>query len=147
MVAKPDDWKRLPAGEAAPIPYEDTFSEAEYQRLAGGLVPEVMEDKWFAYLDGCALYFHRSWTGQFVYRVVFEQRGESYSVTEASCALDVLQRSDATYEAQLLSFLIHNLLLGERRPFPRPAGLSEQAPGIYQHAISGTGYREEVVRR
>ena len=28
-----------------------------------------MEDHWFMYLDGDAFCFHRSWTGDFIYRV------------------------------------------------------------------------------
>ena len=146
MAATPDDWKRLPFGGTVPIPYQSSFNDAEYQKMAQGLVPQAMEDKWFAYLDGSNLYFHRSWTGQAVYRVTFTLC-ECHTVTEALCALEVLEKSDAVYQSELLDFLIQNLLLGHSRPFPRPAGLTEQVPGIYQHTISGTGYREGAVAR
>jgi len=147
MAAAPDDWKRLPFGEKAPIPYQASFNDAEYQKIAQGLLPQAMEDKWFVYLDGSDLCFHRSWTGQAIYRVAFGLSGERHTVTEALCAVEILDKGDATYQSELLDFLIQNLLLGHARPFPRPAGLTEQVPGIYQHAISGTGYREAVVAR
>ncbi|MBY8822231.1 hypothetical protein [Sphingomonas colocasiae] len=147
MAAKPDDWKRLPFGETAPIPYQASFNDAEYQKITQGLLPQAMEDKWFAYFDNSSLYFHRSWTGQAVYLVAFKFSGGCYIVTEAVCAVEILERSDAAYQSELLDFLIQNFLLGHVRPFPLPAGLNEQVPGIYQHAISGTEYRETAVAR
>ena len=110
MAATPDSWKRLPFGETAPIPYKASFNEAEYEKIAQGLVPQAMEDKWFAYLEGSNLNFHRSWTGQAVYRVAFNAFGECYTVTETVCAVNILLISDAAFHSELLDFLILNLL-------------------------------------
>ena len=56
-TAKPDDWKRLPFAAMSPIPYRAAFDPAQFAELAKGLRPEVMEDKWFIYLDGLDLCF------------------------------------------------------------------------------------------
>lgn len=123
------------------------FNDADDQKIAQGLLPQAMEDKWFVYLDGAHLYFHRSWTGQAVYRLAFQRSGECHIVTEALCAVEILEKNDAAHQSELLDFLIHNLLLGHAKPFPRTARLSEQTAGLYQHAISGTGYREATTAR
>jgi hypothetical protein len=52
----------MPAARASLI-FNRTFPEEEYQLLGLGLIPEVMEDKWFIYLDGDWLVVHRGWTG------------------------------------------------------------------------------------
>ena len=147
MVAKPDDWKRLPFGEMVSIPYRATFNDAQYERIARGLIPQAMEDKWFVYLDGSDLCFHRSWTGQAIYRVTLAAADRCHAVAEALCATEMLEKNDANYQSELLGFLIHNLLLGEARPFPQPTGLAEQLSSVYQHAVSGTGYRGKTVAR
>ncbi|APT29901.1 MULTISPECIES: hypothetical protein [Methylobacterium] len=147
-TAKPEDWKRLPFAAMSPIPYRAAFDPAQFAELAKGLRPEVMEDKWFIYLDGLDLCFHRSWTGLGVYRVGFERHGETYRVVSALCAEPMLATHGAEYQARCLDFLVENLLLGGSKPFPRPADVAESAPGAFQHGFSGSGYREvPVVRR
>jgi hypothetical protein len=145
MIARPDDWKRLPFEEVVAIPYKAVFTRSQYETLAQGVIPEVMEDKWFAYLEDHSVFLHRSWTGQGVYRFRIEDDGESKVVVEAYCAASVVGTSSADYQAELLDFLVHVLLLREPKPFPRPAHLKEPAPGVYQHAVSGTGLPEVVV--
>ncbi|GJD40140.1 hypothetical protein [Methylobacterium bullatum] len=147
MTAEPDDWKRLPFGETASIPYRASFSDADFERIARGLVPKAMEDKWFAYLNGPVLCFHRSWTGQAAYRVTFRRSDGRHIVAEALCAVELMENGEAAYQAELLDFLIRTLLLGAPRPFPLPSDLKEPAPGIYQHRVAGTGYREVAVPR
>ena len=39
-----------------------SFTAEEYTCLSRGLIPEVMEDKWFIFMEADRLYFHRSWT-------------------------------------------------------------------------------------
>ncbi len=147
MTVRPDDWKRLPFEEMVAIPYRAAFDHKQFAKLSAGLLPRAMEDKWFVYLAGDELCFHRSWTGQGVYQVTMAQDRETYKVNNALCSNKMLVENDREYQSQLLDFLICNLLLGEAKPFPRPTGVTEQLPGIYQHAISGTGYREKVVAK
>jgi hypothetical protein len=147
MAANIQSWKTEPFGNVEPIPYEARYTEAEFAKLRLGLIPEQMEDKWFIYFDDPFLAFHRSWTGQPVYRIKLETAGEEAVVIEAVCAEDVLAKSDRVYQAKLLDFIVSNLLLGQKKPFPVPAGVSQKVPGLYQHAMVGRGYPEMVVAR
>ena len=53
------------------------FSEEQYQQLQKGLIPEQMEDKWYIYFEDNWLYFHRSWTGNGVYRTqIIKEQGD-----------------------------------------------------------------------
>ena len=144
MTASPEDWKILPFEAMAPIPYHATFSTAQFEKLSQGLIPEVMEDKWFVYLDGADLCFHRSWTGEAVYKLSLSPSSKGYVVEQALCSARVLELHGGDYQSELVDFLIHNLLLGGDKPFPRPAGVKEKAPGVFQHSVSGTGYREKI---
>jgi hypothetical protein len=82
MAATKDRWKRIPFTSGIAIPFQATFSGEEVDKLREGLVPEVMEDKWFIYLQEPHLFLHRSWTGQPVYRVKLEPTGAGASVVE-----------------------------------------------------------------
>ena len=59
------------------------YSREDVERIKLGLIPEVMEDKWFIYWEGDSLYFHRksrgyeadqnfhkSWFGQWSWVIV-----------------------------------------------------------------------------
>ena len=147
MAATAADWKNEPFGAVAPIPYAARFSAEEMEQLKLGLIPEQMDDKWFVYFDYLQLSFHRSWTGQAIYRVRFRQDIDGFVVDDAVIAQDVLARSDADFEARLLDFLVGALLLGQDRDFPRPADIKDAAPGLYQHHVVGRGYPETPVSR
>jgi hypothetical protein len=127
---------------AIAIPYGRNFSTEEFVAIQRGLVPQAMEDKWQIDFATPHLFFSRSWTGFRVYRVAFEATGTSVTVKEALCAADVLAKSNADYQAALLDFLIANLLLGEKKPFPVPHDAGDQIAGLLQHHIAGTGYQE-----
>jgi len=141
------DLQPLPPAHS-PLSLQLEFTEAEYERLAFGLVPQAMEDKWFIFLEEDVLYFYRSWTGSCIYQVRLSKDGEGYSIAEAYVNRDPDQypETDRSYDGKLLLFLINNLLLGKDYPFPRPADLPRNLPkGLYQHHISGTGYQEVEV--
>jgi hypothetical protein len=144
VAVKAGDWKTIAFGEVSPIPYDEIFSREQFDRLELGLRPREMEDKWFVYFEDNYLFFHRSWTGQPVYRVRFVSQDESYRVEEAVVSQDVLSRSNPAYEVQVLGFLIGALLLGEQRRFPVPASVQQRMPGMYQHHIVGRGFPEVV---
>ncbi|WP_423606261.1 hypothetical protein [Sphingomonas sp. MS122] len=146
-MARADDWKHLPFGAVTAIPYDAEFSLAQFELLQHGLVPQAMEDKWFVYFEAPNLYFHRSWTGQAFYRVTLQPSPTGCAVGEAVCSSEVLDNADPGYHVQLLGFVITNLLLGQARAFPRPAGIKEPQAGVYQHAVAGTRHAERIVAR
>lgn len=116
-----------------------TFSTEEYQRISLGLVPEQMEDKWFIYLEGEWLYFHRSWTGHCIYQLRLEPDGNGYKVAEAwvNRNPDQYTEADDSYDATLLTFLIERLLLGKDVPFPAPSHLSRDLQPVHRHHVVG----------
>jgi len=45
------DWKCTPFSQPQALAYEATFTDAEYERICEGFIPEVMEDKWFFFSE------------------------------------------------------------------------------------------------
>ena len=138
-------WKTEPFGETTSLPYADTFSASQFEALAKGLIPRAMEDKWIIFLEEQVLYFHRSWTGQPVYQVKIQAAGDGYAVSSALIAKDCLAAGQEVYQAEMLKFLVHNLLLGGKLPFPSHANMKGAEALLYQHHISGTGYPSKPV--
>lgn len=119
--ATPADWltNALPS-QRATISLERRFSLPEIQRLQRGLVPEEMEDKWFIYWENDTLAFHRSWTGNCIYRVRFAYEGDTYRMIEAEVNRDPEQyrETDDDVDARMISYLIDALLLERNVDFP-----------------------------
>lgn len=145
-AAAKSSWKNEPMPrECKAIPYSAEFTREEFERISLGLIPDAMEDKWFIYLEGNVLNFHRSWTGACIYEVEFASEGDRRKVVRARARRDqTYTQSEDAYDAKLLHFLVSNMLLGRRIPFPRPPGMpQERPPGIIQHGFSGSAYPEE----
>jgi len=146
--ASSTSWKRGPFKEGVPLPYQAAFDSEQFARLENGLVPQVMEDKWFIYYDEPHLYLHRSWTGLPVYRLTLKKETDGVKVTEALWSKDLADAATPsqgpTYQVRLLDFLVSNLLLGQSMPFPMPDELNEPSRGVYQHHVAGTGYPESA---
>lgn len=140
MTAQQDRWKEIPFINGVPIPFQGRFSREEFDKICKGLVPESMEDKWFAYFKEPYLFLHRSWTGQPIFRVTLSLDGEGASVAEALCVGEVIKKTSPEYEATLLDFLISNLILGQAKPFPVPRNAWEARPGLFQHVVAGTSF-------
>jgi hypothetical protein len=146
MKATADDWQRQAFEEGVPIPYSASFDLEAFARLQNGLIPRAMEDKWFVYYDAPHLYFHRSWTGLPVYKIVIDETDEGAVVSDAlwSKPLADEPNADPTYQARLLDFLVSNLLLGQTKPFPQPDAAHALPRVAHQHHIAGTGYSETI---
>lgn len=139
-TATKEGWKNEEFGPATRILYEATFSIAELARLKQGLIPQQMEHKWFAFYDEGTLYFLRSWTGQPVYKVTFEEVSAGVVSAKGYCSDKMLKTTDANYNVKLLDFLIDVLLLGKEKDFPIPEDIPDSKSSLYQHAVSGTAY-------
>jgi hypothetical protein len=120
--ARKDSWKTHPMPEQrAVLNFNAEFSKEEFQKISAGVIPEEMEDKWFIYLDENTLNFHRSWTGFCVFQVEFERANEKYRVTRALVNRNPREyrRTDESYDAALVQFLIAHLLLNKNVDFPQ----------------------------
>lgn len=139
-------WKHEPmSSEWEEIPYRDEFSESEMEQIGLGYIPEVMEEKWFIYMDGDWLYLHRSWTGFCMYMVRFEKKMNRYVVGEAWASRDITKRSWVSdeHDAQELRSLIRLLLLDEYIGFPRKPGETDEERVMGMWGLVG----KEMLRR
>jgi O-acetyl-ADP-ribose deacetylase (regulator of RNase III) len=132
-------WKTQPLPDArARVPYRRDFDAEEHRRVAAGIVPEAMEDKWFIFLEDDWLFFHRSWTGVCVYAVRLRRVEAGSTVEEAWANRDPTQysKADDTYDAEMLGFLVDRLLLGRTPPFPIAA--ENRSDSVLRHRIVGS---------
>ena len=110
-------WKieRMPNARAL-IPFDRQFSSEDYERLKFGLIPEEMEDRWFIFMEGGWLFFHRSWTGYCIYQVRFERENDHCKIVEAWVNRDRRQYSQESMEKdqRLLNDLLDCLLRNRR---------------------------------
>lgn len=142
----PGSWKDRRFKEGKPVPYKAVWNDEQFARVSMGLRALVMEDKWLVFYEPPHVFFHRSWTGQPVYRLTVVHTSTGHEVTEALSAMSFTEDAseDSIYQTKLLDFLVSNLLLGESKRFPVPPGVGKQTyPGVLQHAISGTAFSEQ----
>jgi O-acetyl-ADP-ribose deacetylase (regulator of RNase III) len=133
-----DSWKAQPLPEArARLPFARDFDGEQHGRIALGIVPKQMEDKWFIFLEDDWLLFHRSWTGVCVYAVRLRRAGPGSVVEEAWANRDPGQyaKTDEGYDVRMLSFLIDRLLLG--RPVAFPLEGENRSDSVLRHHIVG----------
>jgi hypothetical protein len=71
--ARWDRRSKPPSDRRDLLPYERAFNLDEAERLAWGLIPQDMDDKWFIILRAGSLDFYRSWTGLHIYRLTITQ--------------------------------------------------------------------------
>jgi hypothetical protein len=130
-VATRSSWKTLSAPKICePLLFEGTFSDGEYQVIQNGVIPKEMEDKWFIFLEGDSVHFHRSWTGAEIYCIRLKHEGGEWRVFDSWVNRDPEQYRgcDLAYDRELLRFLIDGLILRKAATFPLPPG-SGAAPG------------------
>ena len=135
--------------QRATVSLERTFSEEEYELIRRGVIPEMMEDKWFIFLEEDVLYFQRSWTGFCIYQVRLKKEGAEYRVVEALVNRNSSEFSttDDKYIVDLLNFLIDSFLLQLPSRFPIPAGVPTGiATGLHHHHVAGVGPRARQER-
>ncbi len=139
-IATRESWETKPLPQArARIAYARSFEAAELARVARGVVPEEMEDKWFVFYEAPWLWFHRSWTGVAIYGVRLRAEGEGSVVEEAWVNRDPAQyrETDDAHDVALLSFLVERLLLGRDVPFPIRADVPAEKASLLMHHVVG----------
>ena len=144
-------WQHKPFPErCVPLSVGRTWTEQEYERIRHGLTPQAMEDTWFIFHEEDTLYVHRSWTGLAVYKLTFEREGATSKVSRAFADRDPSQPSEASdnYDVRLIVSLIDNVLLGQARPLPLPAGLPAGiAIELHHSSVIGAGRSNDELRR
>ena len=111
------DWKTRPMPmERTEIDLGLSVTTEEFERLAMGHIPQVMEDHWFMYFDGESLCFHRSWTGICIFKVhvVRNKAEDAYVLTCVTANRDRSQYSRTNDKSdQLMAVILVGQVLGK----------------------------------
>lgn len=67
-IATKDKWTTKPMTNPKKLEVAISLTNKQLRKLKIGLVPNEMEDKWFAYFDKGFIHFHRSWTGYEIFK-------------------------------------------------------------------------------
>ncbi len=115
-VVSRGSWKTVEPEEGfVDFDYSDTFSVSEYEIMKLGLLPEAMEDKWFIYFEHPILFFHRSWTGDLIYRITLESTNEHITVARAELSR---KYSDNPVHEKMMPWVMRGILLRQDIEFP-----------------------------
>jgi len=108
-ATKKTDWKTQGFSKPHTISANFRISEKNYARIRHGLLPEQMEDKWFAYFNSGRIHFHRSWTGAKIYEAVIHKVDSVYTISEIIVERDTEIYSNMDDDKDIRSF---NFLMG-----------------------------------
>ncbi|MFN6528848.1 hypothetical protein [Nostoc sp. ChiSLP03a] len=109
QIAKRNDWKTEPMLSVCKnITLKKVYSQEEFDRIAAGVIPEQMEDKWFIFYEAPWLYLHRSWTGFCIFKVRFEVVAETVKIAKVQVNRELAQYSntDDERDASMLAILL-----------------------------------------
>lgn len=133
-------WKIRPMPPAhKELPLDGGFSRHEYVTISQGFIPQQRTDKWFIYLDGEWLHFHRSQTGTCVYQLQILPFEDRYHAPRAIVNRDPSQyrSEDDEYDVAMIAYLIDTVLLGRFAPLPTPQGLRKEDQTRYRQDVMG----------
>jgi len=121
-IVKKSAWKTEEFSKPHSIQVHYPIFEKMFCRIRFGLLPEVMEDKWFSYYENGSLCFHRSWTGFKIYEAKIEKDESEwgYCITELIVERDTDLRRDADDDEDcgIFKHLLIGGLLGMRIELP-----------------------------
>lgn len=123
-IEVPEQQHRVTAGRE--------YSAEQWATIQRGLLPESMDDKWIAFVEGHRLLVLRSWTGWLFADATFEPAGEGMRLTHFLAPREATV--SAEYQRDMLYWVIDALNLGNRNAvFPDseaavPSGLKETLP-------------------
>ena len=116
QIATRHSWKTVESPEQlTQLQYQDHFTQAEYETVAQGLIPQAMEDKWFIFYEDSMVYLHRSWTGELIYRITLERDNAGARVICAEVSPEYLPEP---IHEKLLPWIIRDVLLRQNVEFP-----------------------------
>ncbi|MCA1691204.1 MAG: hypothetical protein ABR540_07295 [Acidimicrobiales bacterium] len=113
--ATADSWEHVPTNSPTNVPNpRRTWSDAEWDRIRRGHVPQSPDDPWFAFVEGDRLSIHRRDTGAGIYSVRFRRELSGWRIVSAEVESDpqIHLSGNAAEESRALQTLIESLLLG-----------------------------------
>ena len=147
-AARMDSWQHQPMRRPGFLAWEDAFSPGEWKRLSRGLIPEVMEEKWFIYVDDEWIHFHRSWTGFELYRARHVQRGPMRVIlgVEHETDPEIYDSRDPDYERGMVRWLTRGLILEQHWvDFPHFPHSSDAAKAVTMWHVGGSAAFEPAL--
>jgi hypothetical protein len=120
------------------------YTREEFVTISQGLVPQSPADKWFIYLDGEWLYFHRSVSGSCIFQLQIAPNEEGYAADALLVNQDPGQYRSLSdeYDVALVSYLMDAVLLGRFAPFPQPEQFSKEDHAKHQQHVMGQDARD-----
>ena len=115
-IATRTSWKIKPLPRARKkLKVTKRYSAEDFARIAHGLIPEEMEQRWFVFFEKDWLYLHRSWTGICIYKVRLAPKDGQFEIAEVWANRDPEQftQTDDVEDAQQLLELIQLLIGGQ----------------------------------
>lgn len=129
--------RRMPK-QSATFDLDTLYDPFDSWLIGRGCVPRQMEDKWFIFLKGEKLFFHRSWTGILIYQIDTFWDGDCLHLGRVTVNRNRAQygETDTEYDAALLRYLIDAVLRGCPGSFPVKPGDEEVAP-LQARSVAG----------
>ena len=81
-IATKDNWKTIPMINPKRLDVSIVLNIEQFHKMKLGLVPNEMEDKWFAYFDKEHIHFYRSWTGYEIFKAKIITNEKGYQINE-----------------------------------------------------------------
>ena len=111
-------WKTEPLPvQRRELNYRRSFNQCEFERVAFGLVPGQMEDKWFVLFEESWLFFYRSWTGYCIYGVKLAQAGDGAEVVDSWVTgdLQIYRAGQPSFDFRVLDTIIDRMVSDQAR--------------------------------
>jgi ADP-ribosylglycohydrolase len=126
-VIKKSNWKTNDFSKPHSIKANFCFTETQFARIRHGLLPEAMEDKWFAYFENGRICFHQSWIGAKIYEAKIQKSNSNYIISDVIVERDakIYANTDDAYDIHSFEFLVSRGLLGLQVALPFKKGLED----------------------
>jgi len=84
------------------------FTKEHIDKIIQGFIPKAMEDKWFIYSKDNWIFFHRSWTGQGIYKAEIKYINGRYIIDDfyAERNVERYSNTDDLFDIHILHILI-----------------------------------------
>jgi hypothetical protein len=147
--ATASSWKTKPMPDAQKeLRLSGVYSAEEYEKISYGYLPKSQEDKWFIYLEGDWLNFHRSWTGTCVFQLQIIPEDDDYQAVKVIVNRDPAQyrNTNDRQDVQMIAYLIDHLLLDRFAAFPTPRNMSEADQQRHRRHVMGKQAADDIIR-
>jgi hypothetical protein len=114
VIAERNNWNTKPMILPYRIKLFIKFNHKEVDKIKIGYIPEDMDDKWFIFVENNWIYFHRSWTGNLIYKCQIHQiKNNNYEIQDFMVERDLERYGnlDDKLDKKLLKHLFNSYLI------------------------------------